>query len=92
MVTSWIEKRNRIAKLIKLLSDCYGGDDPEFLREYFFEIIDKNKDNLQFPLDCFEDLYSYCDIDENLDIKEKIKLSRIFTCIKCGYNPPFCLC
>lgn len=35
----WIAKRNQLCSLIKKVSDAYGGDDVEWLREYCKEII-----------------------------------------------------
>jgi len=58
---SWKDKKNEICKIIKQISDYYGSDDVIWLREYAKEVIDKNKDNLQAALECFEDLWKQCD-------------------------------
>jgi hypothetical protein len=52
----WIAKKNEICNLIKKISDHYGGDDIEWLREYAKEVIAENRDDIQKALDCFWDL------------------------------------
>ena len=36
----WIARKNYLCTLIKKLSDAYGGDDSEFLRQHCKEVID----------------------------------------------------
>ncbi len=55
-VNSWKKKKVNLIELIKKLSDYYGGDDEAFLKEYCDEIINKHKNNLDVPLNCFIDL------------------------------------
>ncbi len=57
---SWKDKKEKLCFLIKEVSDFYGGDDIEFLREYCKAKIDEYKDNLDIIIDCFEDLRRYC--------------------------------
>lgn len=52
----FINKRTKIYNLIKKISDYYGGDDQEWLREYAREVIEMNKHDLQPSLECFLDL------------------------------------
>jgi len=60
---SWKDKKNKICLLIKQISDHHGGDDVNWLREYAKEVIDKNKHDLEFALECFEDLWKQCKND-----------------------------
>jgi hypothetical protein len=53
---SWKEKRDHLAKLIKKLSDKAGGDDPQWLKEYGLDLINKYTDNLEVPIAACEDL------------------------------------
>ena len=56
MKISWKERKNHLCKLIKKVSDKYGGDDTEWLREYAKEMINRYRDKLEVPIDCFEKL------------------------------------
>ena len=53
---SWKEKRRRIFEKIKKISDHYGRDDIEWLREYAKCVINTYKDELEVALKCFDDL------------------------------------
>lgn len=55
-VISWKCKRNQLEGLIKKVSDLNGGDDPEWLKAYTQEVIDKWQDNMDAAIDCFTDL------------------------------------
>lgn len=52
----WIAKKNELAVLIKRISDHYGGDEVEWLREYFKEVLDAHADDINVALECFRDL------------------------------------
>lgn len=54
----WIAKKNQCCVLIKKISDHYGGDDVQWLRDYCKEVVEKNKDDIQKLLDCCWDLES----------------------------------
>lgn len=54
----WIAKKNQCCALIKKISDHYGGDDIEWLREYCKDIIQKNKDDIQKLLSCLIEMES----------------------------------
>ena len=56
MNESWMDKRNYLARLIKKVSDEYGGDEPEWLKEYGLEIIESYSGNLDEAITCFESL------------------------------------
>jgi len=55
-MSSWKEKKGYLVKLIKKLSDHFGGDELEFLKEYMLEVINKYTDELDTPITCFEEL------------------------------------
>lgn len=90
MKPSWKDQKEHVYLMVKLLSDKYEGDHPEFLKKYCDEIIEKYKNDLSIPLKCFESL---C---KNYKIKiEKVMLSEKeyrITCRICGYRPIFCKC
>lgn len=54
----WISKKNHLCSLIKKVSDLWGGDDVNWLREYAREVVECNKDDLQTALHCFMNLES----------------------------------
>jgi hypothetical protein len=56
MSYSWLENKQRLWALIKRVSDKYGGDDQEFIEEYFKELVIKYKNELTIPIATFEDL------------------------------------
>lgn len=56
MKISWKAKKNHLCKLIKEVSDMYGGDDIEWLREYAKEVIVQNAEDLDKAIDCFQSL------------------------------------
>lgn len=49
----WLAKKNQLCVLIKKISDTYGGDEIEWLRDYCREIVELHKNDLQKALDCF---------------------------------------
>lgn len=53
---SWKEQKYEIFKIIKQISDHYGGDDIDDLREYCKEIIQKNINDFDVLLKCVQDL------------------------------------
>jgi len=56
---SWKDKKNAICILIKQISDFYGGDDINWLREYCQELIKNNSSTMDEVLFCFESLNKY---------------------------------
>ena len=54
MLISWTEKRDRLCKLIKEVSDIYGGDDREWLRGYAQDVVKKYATELDVAIGCFE--------------------------------------
>jgi hypothetical protein len=87
MAVSWRQKRKRLLYLIKFVSDMYGGDDIEFLKEYAREVLEAYKDDLDTALSCFTSLTEGRDITPN---HEPENASIIDLCESCGYRPPFC--
>lgn len=53
---SWKDQKLYICGMIKQISDYYGGDDVEWLRDYAKLIIDQHKDDFSKAIICFEDL------------------------------------
>lgn len=53
---SWKDKKDEICKIIKQISDHYGGDDIHELREYCKEIIQNNINDFDGLLKCVQDL------------------------------------
>jgi hypothetical protein len=53
---SWAEQKDLLCSLIKKVSDGYGGDDREWLREYAKDVIKKYSTELQIAIECFESL------------------------------------
>lgn len=56
MAESWRDKRNRLCMMIKKISDRYGGDDRDWLKDYANDIIFEYSENLDVPISCFESL------------------------------------
>lgn len=84
----WIAKKNEICSLIKQISDTYGGDEIEFLREYAKGIINDYQNDLDMPLDCFYYLFNNLNIKKN--VKQEKNCKKYIQCSICGYFPPFC--
>ncbi len=93
MLISWKEKKNRICKLIKLISDHHGGeDDLEELRDYCKTVIESHKDDLNVPLATFLLLADSLGINYE-EPEELIKFPIVINiCPWCKYVPPFCDC
>lgn len=56
MEMSWNEQRKELQRLIKLISDHNGGDDPKWLYDYCQEVITNYHANLEDALTCFQSL------------------------------------
>lgn len=56
MTESWRSKRDKLCKLIKTVSDQYGGDDRDWLREYARDVINLYTDDLDSAILCFDSL------------------------------------
>lgn len=55
-IRSWKDQKLYICEMIKQISDYYGGDDVEWLRDYAKLIIEQHKDDFSKAIECFEDL------------------------------------
>jgi hypothetical protein len=54
MLKTWTELRGILFALIKKVSDYHYGDDPEFLRDYFDELIKAHANDLEKPIAAFQ--------------------------------------
>lgn len=89
MQLSWKEKKTKLYFLINAISDCYGADNPEWLREYCKEIISNYKNNLEEVLECFENAAQLTKCNDLVEISNKSLLNTNI-CPLCKYVPPFC--
>ena len=83
----WIAKKRQLCYLIKQVSDAYGGDELEWLREYAKDAIESSKDDLGKAISCFEYLTSGLD---KKSVKTQNRRVLTFVCEECGYVSPFC--
>jgi len=58
MNRSWKDQRDNIYKLIKQISDVYGGDDSEWLNGYAKDVIAEHKDDLNVAEQCLIELWN----------------------------------
>ena len=56
MSKSWQQKREYVCKLVKIVSDHYGGDDPLWLEQYTQDLINRYVYELDIAIVCFEGL------------------------------------
>ncbi len=89
MVMSWKDKKNHLYALIKSISDHYGGDDTDWLRDYARDMVETNKEDLDKAILCFEQLSSGLKIKTSHEAKKSIKIDL---CEMCGYRIVFCSC
>lgn len=53
----WISRKNYLCSLIKKVSDGFGGDDIEFLRQHCSEVIARHSDDkIEDAIACYEDM------------------------------------
>lgn len=87
---SWKDKKERVCLLIKSISDHYGGDNIDWLREYCRDVLEADKPTLYRALFCFEDVLLISGAAKPEPLRSRqIKKS---TCQFCGYMPAFCFC
>jgi hypothetical protein len=53
---SWIQKRNKLLEMIKILSEENGGDDLLWLREYGREIVNSCIESTDVAIECFKSM------------------------------------
>lgn len=86
-IALWIAKKQQLFHLVKRVSDAYGGDDVEWLREYAKDVVETNKDDLQKAIDCFEGLLKGAPPKPH---SVRVEAVKVGCCEHCGYRPPFC--
>lgn len=52
----WVAKKMHLWSIIKKVSDHYGGDDPEWLKQYAADVVEASADDLTKAVNCFLDL------------------------------------
>lgn len=53
----WIARKNYLCTLIRSVSDGYGGDDIEFLRQHCKEVIEAHPDELiEDAIACYQEM------------------------------------
>lgn len=53
----WIARKNRLWTLVKKVSDGYGGDDIEFVKVHFQQVLDMSPgENIEEAIYCYSDL------------------------------------
>lgn len=53
---SWKDQKLYLYQMIKQVSDFYGSDDAEWIRNYAKLVIEEHKDDFSRAIICFEDL------------------------------------
>lgn len=53
---SWKDQKKYLCKTIKEISDKFGGDDLEWLRDYARLVVEQYGDRLEVAIACFEDV------------------------------------
>lgn len=56
----WLVKKNHLYAALKKLSDYYGGDDPEWFKNYFAELVDCHRNDLDEVIKTVQDMLFYC--------------------------------
>lgn len=53
----WITRKNYLCILIKKVSDGHGGDEPEFLKKHFQEVLEMNPDEqIEEAIACYQEM------------------------------------
>ena len=53
----WIARKNYLFTLIKKVSDGHGGDEPEFLKQHFQEVLEMNPDEkIEEAIACYQEM------------------------------------
>lgn len=82
----WIAKKNQLCVLIKQVSDSFGGDEIEWLRDYARMAVEINYTHLEEAIDCYRSLMP--SKKERPQAPKKPLKTNI--CNLCKYMPPFC--
>ncbi len=73
---SWKDQKLYICQMIKQLSDYYGTDDVEWLRNYAKLVIEEHKDDFSKAIACFEDLVSQLKFMPRIKAKEVLRETK----------------
>jgi hypothetical protein len=87
MVRSWKDQKDELCNLIKQVSDAYGGDEKDWLRQYAKDILEIHKEDLDKPILALRDIsrgiYKKHPESQNKPVKTNI-------CPTCLHVAPFC--
>lgn len=83
---SWRQKKERIIRLVGVISTFFGKDDAGWLHDYCVELIQTNKQNLDLVLDGLSDIANRCRIP-----LPQLRSKIILHC-DCGMTGAFCRC
>lgn len=86
-MNSWKSRCDELARLIKIISDHYGGDDPEFLADYVADIAASHGDAIQDAIDWGNREIATLGLSP---LKMASPSRTIDFCKTCGYRAPFC--
>lgn len=66
----WIARKNYLFTLIKKISDANGGDDSEFLKQHWSEVIDVYPDEkIETAIFCYQEMVKQLRQEEGIDRK-----------------------
>lgn len=86
---SWKDQKLALFTLIKEISDSYGGDDQEWLKEFTEDIVKTNKDGLCAAIEGFKRI----SLGSKTTSPESPKNDLNFgVCKICNYRLVFCRC
>lgn len=51
----WIARKNHLCCIIKKISDAYGGDDPEWLKGHYMELLERYQgEDIETPIETYQ--------------------------------------
>lgn len=87
---SFKQKKDKIFKMLKEISDKCGGDDPQWLNEYSTDVVKSNINHLQDIFDLCCRVIETCPRSHPESINIVFKQDFLIVCPTCNYRPPFC--
>ena len=61
----WISRKNHLCILIKKVSDGFGGDDIEFVRQHCKEVLEVHQDEkIEEAIDCYKKIVNSLELYE----------------------------